>query len=328
MATEDFRRIVESLRVAVAITDAKGAIRFANEAFAKLCGAEGAALGGRALGSFFAGGDRKRLEQNIARVGGGKAATAFLDAELDGRAGSWVQVASQPARDASGDRSNEVVAVLQDIGQQRETEQALNVSAARLIARAEASPTATMIENSNGEIELVNDAFGRLLGLEFATQSLTGVAVEEALRGADTKALERQPIAVDGEPAGALWVARDVATGPAAAKGAADLALIEKIGMELSVAMEGLSAISIRAQQLEFDPALVERFQLIRASTMTAMAAIGDLIDFSKVSGGVVLKKSEFALRPALADLVGRLGPGAEERGGRLRIKVEQDVAA
>src|SRR5262249_37033616 len=58
-----------------------------------------------------------------------------------------------------------------------------------------------------------------------------------------------------------------------------------------------------------------------------AMAAIGDLIDFNKVSGGVVLRKTEFALRPALAELVQRIGPEAEEKGCRLRIKVEQDVA-
>src|SRR5258708_1916337 len=179
MATEDFRRIVESLRVAVAITDAKGAIRFANDAFAKLCGADRAALEGRTLGSFFAGGDRKRLEQNVARVGGGKAATAFLDAELDGRVGSWVQVALQPAPDASGERANDVIAVLEDIGQQRETEQALNVSAARLIAIAEASPAAAMVENAKGEIELVNDAFGRLMGLQGGTQSLPGLSGRE-----------------------------------------------------------------------------------------------------------------------------------------------------
>ena len=53
MATEDFRRIVESLRVAVAITDAAGAIGFANDAFARLCGSERAALEGRKLGSLF-----------------------------------------------------------------------------------------------------------------------------------------------------------------------------------------------------------------------------------------------------------------------------------
>ena len=57
------------------------------------------------------------------------------------------------------------------------------------------------------------------------------------------------------------------------------------------------------------------------------MAAIGDLVDFSKLSGGVVLHKRAFGLRAALADLISRVAPNAEEHGCRLRMKVEQDVA-
>src|SRR5258708_6184628 len=72
---------------------------------------------------------------------------------------------------------------------------------------------------------------------------------------------------------------------------------------------------------------MVDHFQRIRTSTETAMAAIGDLVDFSKMSGGVVLHKSEFGLRAALADLVARLAPNAEEHQCRFRIKVEQDVS-
>src|SRR5476651_1779754 len=155
-----------------------------------------------------------------------------------------------------------------------------------------------------------------------------GAAASCAVRvaGGRTVVLERQPITVDDEPAGAVWATHAEAT-EGGAKGAAQIALIEKIGMELSVAMEGISAITIRAQQMEFDPALVDHFKRIRGSTETAMAAIGDLVDFSKLSGGVVLHKSGFGLRAALADLVTRVGPNAEERDCRLRIKVEQDVA-
>jgi CheY-like chemotaxis protein len=65
----------------------------------------------------------------------------------------------------------------------------------------------------------------------------------------------------------------------------------------------------------------------MRTATETAMAAIGDLVDFSKVSGGVVLHKSEFGLRAALAELITRVVPNAEEKGCRLRVKVEQDVS-
>jgi CheY-like chemotaxis protein len=133
---------------------------------------------------------------------------------------------------------------------------------------------------------------------------------------------------MDESPAGAMWFGKLPSGEPVAgAKGAAEIALIEKIAMELSVAMEGLSAVAIRAQAMEVDPTLVEAFQRIRKSTETAMAAIGDLVDFSKMSGGVVLHKREFALREALADLVTRVIPDAEEHRCRLRIKVEQDVA-
>jgi PAS domain S-box-containing protein len=341
----------------VAIADAKGAILFANNAFSLLTGQWRGALANVSLASLFAPGDQKRIQQNIARVGEGKAASAFVDAQLGAGtdAEHWVQIAFQPALDPR-DKAAGVIAVLQDIGPQRETEQALNLSAARLLALAEASPVAAMIENALGEVELANEPFCRLLGLESAPQSLTGMPVFEALarspmidpkvlerarKKADpalslalrlpsgrATVLERQPIVVDDKPSGAVWGTREETKGhESGAKGAAEIALIEKIGMELSVAMEGISAITIRAQQMEFDPLMVEHFLRIRHSTETAMAAIGDLVDFSKLSGGVVLHKTHFALRQALADLVARLIPTAEEHQCRLRVKVEQDVA-
>jgi len=331
MAIEDFKRIVESLGIAVAIADAKGAIVFVNAAFAGLVGRDSAALDQAPLASLFKKDDQKRVQQNIARVGEGKAASAFVDVQLalDHR---WVQVSLQPAREARDSKSSGVIALMHDIGSQRETEQALNVSGARLLALAEASPVPAMIENAAGEIELANEAFCRLLGIESAPQSLTGMPVKEVFARAprlDRKSIERQPLVIDGAAAGALWAPRQQAAhGESGAQGAAQIALIEKIGMELSVAMEGIAAISIRAQQMEFDPAMVEHFQRIRTSTETAVAAIGDLIDFSKLSGGgVVLHKSQFRLRAALADLIARVWPNAEEHGCTLRIKVEQDVA-
>ncbi len=141
------------------------------------------------------------------------------------------------------------------------------------------------------------------------------------------KSLDRQPILMDEERAGAMWLGKLAAGTHSAGTKGAEIALIEKIAMELSVAMEGLSAVAIRAQQMDVDPGLVQAFRRIRKSTETAMNAIGDIVDFSKMSGGVVLHKRDFALRAALADLVSRLIPDAEEHRCRLRIKVEQDVA-
>ncbi|HST00572.1 MAG TPA: response regulator, partial [Usitatibacter sp.] len=322
----DFRRLLESLRAAVAIADSRGDISFANAAFVQLVGRGRDNLAGTTMTLLFAEGDRKRLQQNISRVAEGKAATAFVDAQVADR---WVQVALQPALDER-DKPAGVIALLTDIGTQRETDRALNLVTARLIALAEASPAAAMIENASGEIEVANQSFCKLLGIASSPQSLAGMPVADAFaqsKSVDARALERVPITVDKEAGGAVWTPRSSASGEEGARDAAEVALIEKIGMELSVAMEGISAISIRAQQLEFDPALVDHFQRIRESTETAMAAIGDLVDFSKMSGGVVLHKTQFGLRDSLGDLVTRLAANAEEHRCRLRIKVEQDVS-
>ena len=354
MSTGDFKRIVESLRIAVAIADPKGVVAFANPSFVQLAGDPERGVSGQALPSFFHKDDARRVQQNVARIAEGKTASALIDARV-ASTGDWVQLSLQPALDAR-EKPAGIVAVLHDIAGQRETESALNLTSARLMALVEASPNAALIENADGDVELVNEAFCRLLGLESAPQSLLGLPAVEVIgrsKAVDAKALarahrkpdatasialerpdgppatlERQRLLVDEEPAGALWSSH-TATGEApseADRGASEIALIEKIGAELSVALEGLSAISIRAQQMEFDPTLVEYFQSIRDCTETALAAIGDLVDFSKVEGGIELAAADFSLRGAVAGLVKRVVQGVEESGCRLRVKVEQDV--
>ena len=95
MAFEDFKRTLESVHAAIAITDAKGAITFANPAFADLAGRFRAELEGSAFASLFAPDARKRIEQNVARVGEGKVGSAFVDAALatQGEDTRWVQIA-------------------------------------------------------------------------------------------------------------------------------------------------------------------------------------------------------------------------------------------
>ncbi len=234
MAIEDFKRIVESLQLAVVIADAKGEVVFANAASAELLAREARSVQGTAFEGLFAEGERKRVAKALARVAEGKAGSSILEVRL--AAGQdparWVQLALQPARDAR-DMPAGVIAVLRDVGAERETEQALNLAAARLLALAEACPTAVMIENAAGEIELANEAFCALLALDSAPQSLAGLpaldTVERsplvdaaelarlrrrpaqagtlALRLADggTLSLERQPIVVEQLAAGAAW---------------------------------------------------------------------------------------------------------------------------
>jgi PAS domain S-box-containing protein len=364
MPIEDFRRIVESLKLPVAIADAKGRVVFANAALSQLAVRPVESIEGSPIFELFAPGDQKRVQQNIERVMQGKSGASFIDAEMAMKPKApqlWVQAALQPALDARGKTAG-VIAVLRDIGPQRETEDALNLLTARLLAMTDALPVATLVETAPGDVELVNEAFCRLLDLGSAPQSLSGLPVHEVLARAhrvDRKALEqiaanpeesasititladgralaleREPIILETGYGGAVWAAREYPQGPpaaaekpAVARNEAGVALIEKIGEELSVALEAVSAVSIRAEQMEVEPSIVDHFRTIRSSTESAMAAIADLVDFSRLSGGVVLRKTRFSLRPALADLITRVGPDVEEHGCHLRIRVEQDVA-
>src|SRR6187455_509230 len=164
MASDDFKRIFETLRVAVVLTDAKGWIQYANSALAELASREERTLAGSGLVELFAKEDRKRVQQNLARVGEGKASSAFFDGMLhpEGSTARWVSVALQPAL-YSRDEAAGVVALLQDIGTQRETDEALNLVTARLMALAEAAPVAMIVETAPGDVELANDALCRLL---------------------------------------------------------------------------------------------------------------------------------------------------------------------
>ncbi|HQW38882.1 MAG TPA: PAS domain-containing protein, partial [Usitatibacteraceae bacterium] len=179
MAIEDFRRIVETLRVAVAIADAKGVVAFANPAFVQLAGDPDRGVAGQPLQAFFSKDDAKRVQQNVARIADVKVATSLIDARM-AAGGEWVQLSLQPALD-SRDKPAGIVAVLHDTEGQRETESALNLTTARLMALVEASPNAALIENAAGEVELVNEAFCRLLGLESAPQSLLGLPAVEVI---------------------------------------------------------------------------------------------------------------------------------------------------
>src|SRR5579872_5728084 len=113
MPIEDFKGIVESLKLAVAIADAKGRVVFGNGALAQLLGRDTARIAGKPLCELFAAGDQKRVQQNAARIAQGKTGVSRLDAQLvDTAPPQWVQVALQPALDRSG-RPAGVIAVLQ-----------------------------------------------------------------------------------------------------------------------------------------------------------------------------------------------------------------------
>src|SRR6266478_3841492 len=114
MRSAEFRRIVESLKVAIAMADGEGVITFANVAFAELAGRADRELVGESLPTLFNTDDRKRVQQNVGRVGEGKAASAIFEARV-GPSGDehWVQVVMQPALDARGEPGG-AIAVLRD----------------------------------------------------------------------------------------------------------------------------------------------------------------------------------------------------------------------
>src|SRR5204863_9821087 len=100
MRSSDFRRMVEALKVAVAATDNAQQVVFANVTFAELAGRDQRALEGAALADLFALDDRRRIQQNAARVADGKAASAMLEARIAGPDRErWVQVVMPPAPD-------------------------------------------------------------------------------------------------------------------------------------------------------------------------------------------------------------------------------------
>ena len=230
---------------------------------------------------------------------------------------------------------------------QRETESALNLTTARLLALVEASPNAALIENSAGEVELVNEAFCRLLGLESAPQSLLGLPAVEVVgrsRAVDAKALARAQRKPDASASIPIELRRRPprhARAPAAARrrGAGRRHVVVAAALRATSPRKPTaapprsrssrrSAPSFRSRSRGSPPSRSARSRWsstprswststrIRASTETALVAIGDLVDFSKVEGGIELHRAEFGLRAAVADLVKRIAH--RRRGVRL----------
>ena len=74
---DDFKRIVDSLKVALALVDAKGSLLYANPAFAEAAGLDQAPL--ESFADAFVEGDRKRITQSVARVAERKAASGTVE---------------------------------------------------------------------------------------------------------------------------------------------------------------------------------------------------------------------------------------------------------
>ena len=127
-STEDFKRIVESLKIPLALVDAKGILLYRNPPFSEATGEDQAPLD--TFAEAFVEADRKRIATSVERVAERKTASVVIDVQLaDGR---FIQLTlTAPSRE-----KGPVVALLQDTTSQRDTENALNISSARLLANS------------------------------------------------------------------------------------------------------------------------------------------------------------------------------------------------
>jgi CheY-like chemotaxis protein/PAS domain-containing protein len=108
---------------------------------------------------------------------------------------------------------------------------------------------------------------------------------------------------------------------------ALQVSLIEEIARNLAVAVEGAGSAMHRAEQLELPGQVLEHFRRVESSARAALTATAGLADFGKLeSSDIALSHTPFKLRESIAELLDALMPQLEERGVRIKLRLEQDV--
>jgi CheY-like chemotaxis protein/PAS domain-containing protein len=108
---------------------------------------------------------------------------------------------------------------------------------------------------------------------------------------------------------------------------ALQVSLIEEIARNLAVAVEGAGSAMHRAEQLELPGQVLEHFRRVESSARAALTATAGLADFGKLeSSDIALSHTPFKLRESIAELLDTLMPQLEERGVRIKLRLEQDV--
>jgi CheY-like chemotaxis protein/PAS domain-containing protein len=108
---------------------------------------------------------------------------------------------------------------------------------------------------------------------------------------------------------------------------ALQMELIEKITRNLAIAVEGAGSAIHRAEQLELPGQVLEHFRRVESAARSAFAATAGLTDFTKLeTNEITLSSSEFHLRESVAWLLEFFMPTFEERGIRIKLRIEQDV--
>jgi CheY-like chemotaxis protein/PAS domain-containing protein len=108
---------------------------------------------------------------------------------------------------------------------------------------------------------------------------------------------------------------------------ALQVSLIEEIARNLAIAVEGAGSAIHRAEQLELPGQVLEHFRRVESSARAALTATAGLADFGKLeSSDIALSHTPFKLRESVAGLLETLMPQFEERGVRIKLRLEQDV--
>lgn len=306
---------------------------------------------------------REPFERALTRVREGKTRLATVEVsfgEADRTTGIVEAKLAGAARDAAAVTA--VAVWLRDLSNEKSHEAAANVQGTHLLDLVESVSDACVVERGDGSIEMLNAAFGNLFAIKSASQSFVGTQCAALFDDAanasehasgpgypplsDAKAEEREftlkdgrvviqrimPVVDDSGIAGRLHVFRAhkgkrTAESREPAVSAAKMHLIERIAEDLATAVDGTTRALKRTEQLELPEALGDQFRGIAGAANSALVAICDLLDFSRVDGDpMLLDAVEFRLRDQIAAMLERVAHEAERRNVHLRLRIEQDV--
>ncbi len=305
--------------------------------------------------------DRARFDQMVKRIAEGKTANALVEATLLPH-GTPVEIKLARGK-REGDKVMSIVGWLRDVTMEKAREAAANVQGTHLLDLVENVSDATVVENAEGAVEMVNAAFCDLFQVEAAAQSLVGMDCAELFALA-AKSTEKQiapiyfpldsakadrfefelaggrraeqhsmPVTAESGIAGRMHLFRSLAatpTGaskPASATTAAQSQTVEKIAHNLATAVEHAGSAIHRAEQLDLPGGVIEHFRRVEDATSVAFNEIAGLLDFSQIaSAEVKLVAEEFRLRESVASMFDNVVADAEAHRVQLHLSVEQDV--
>ncbi len=359
--------LLGALPLPVALVDVAGKLVLCNSAWATAFDSDVDRVRGIAIAEHLLLKDPTKLKQALGKLAAKRSLGMQLDCEMAAEIGQesrWVTLTLRRFETPSDgvDPLHPMIAVsAQDVSEERALALHAAQSEARLGMLCDQINVGILIFHPNGELLLSNSASAMHLGISQAAPSLPGLTLDEllalatfltpvdrtAMAGAHPETVNRyklirpnadiihisvkiNAIQVDGDAAGGLWLIEPIDHhGNSLRANSTDSGpLVEMIGQELAVVVEGATAAAIRAEQMEVDESLVSVLDRIRMAAEAAFTGIGGLVDMSgsrrSVGEG---QNSTFRLRHFIANILQQVMYYAEEHNVRIRVRVEQDVA-